>query len=562
MPTPLSEAEGNMTQDANRKPCVGPARSETLRMSGSFLHRSWEISPAPQSQGLGGAGKATSRYPAIHADEKSDTPIRAKKPPNKGMLPAEAAEQRGVTKGNTNQTPAFRTQSRNHDASMGLEGVREAARRDKRLRFTALLHHITPELLTKSFYALKRQASAGIDGVTWKEYESLLSERIPRLHRAIHTGAYRALPSRRVYIPKADGRQRPLGIASIEDKIAQQAVTTVLNAIYEEDFLGFSYGFRQGRGQHDALDALAEAIRWHKVNWILDADIQSFYDELDHDWMMRFLEHRVADRRILQLIHRWLKVGVIENGRRIPSVKGTPQGAVASPLLANVYLHYSLDLWVQAWRRQPDCGEVIAVRYADDSTLGFQNKGTAERFLKEMRERLAKFGLTLHPDKTRLIEFGRFAEENRRARGQGRPETFDFLGFTHCCGKDRQGRFQVIRLTVKKRMRATLAALRETLLRRRNEPVPEVGAWLNRVVEGYFRYYAVPTNLKRLASFRAEVCRTWRHALRRRSQRTRMNWERFNRTVNHYVPRVRVLHPYPDGRFKASHPTFGKSPMR
>jgi len=282
MPTPLSEAEGNMTQDDNRKTCVDPARSETLRMSGSFLHRSWEISSAPEPQGTGGVGKASSHNPAAHADEKSDTPIRAEKPPNKGMLPAEVAEQRGVAKGNTNQTPASRTQSRIHGASMGLEGVREAARRNKRLRFAALLHHITPELLTTSFYALKRQASAGVDGVTWKEYEGLLPERIPRLHRAIHTGAYRALPSRRVYIPKADGRQRPLGIASIEDKIAQQAVSTVLSAIYEEDFLGFSYGFRQGRSQHDALDALTEAIRWHKVNWILDADIQSFLDRASY----------------------------------------------------------------------------------------------------------------------------------------------------------------------------------------------------------------------------------------------------------------------------------------
>lgn len=562
MPTLLCEAEGNMTQDANRKPCVDPARSETLGMSGSFLHRSWEVSSAPASQGAGGAGKAKSRNPAVNADEKSDTPIRAEKSPNKGMLPAEAAEQRGVAKGNTNQTPASRTQSRNHGASRGLEGVREAARRNKRLRFTALLHHITPELLMKSFYALKRQASAGVDGVTWKEYESLLPERIPRLHRDVHTGAYRALPSRRVFIPKADGRQRPLGIASIEDKIVQQAVSTVLNTIYEEDFLGFSYGFRLGRGQHDALDALTEAIRWRKVNWILDADIQSFFDELDHDWMMRFLEHRVADRRILQLIRRWLKAGVIEDGKRLPSLKGTPQGAVISPLLANIYLHYTLDLWIQAWRRQPDCGEVIAVRYADDSVLGFQKKETAERFLNEMRERLAKFGLSLHPDKTRLIEFGRFAEENRRARGQGRPETFDFLGFTHCCGKDRQGRFQVIRLTIKKRMRATLAAIRETLLRRRNEPIPVVGAWLHRVVEGYFRYYAVPTNLNRLSGFRAEVCRTWLRALRRRSQRSRTNWDRFNRNIDPFIPRVRVLHPYPDQRFKASHPTFGRSRMR
>jgi len=290
--------------------------------------------------------------------------------------------------------------------------------------------------------------------------------------------------------------------------------------------------------------------------------IQSFFDELDHDWMIRFLEHRVAGRRILQLIRRWLKAGVIENGKRLPSLKGTPQGAVVSPLLANIYLHYTLDLWIQAWRRQPECGEVIAVRYADDSVLGFQKKEAAERFLDQMRERLAKFGLSLHPDKTRLIEFGRFAEENRRVRGQRRPETFDFLGFTHCCGKDRQGRFQVIRLTIKKRMRATLAAIRETLLRRRNEPIPVVGAWLHRVVEGYFRYHAVPTNLKRLSGFHAEVCRTWLRALRRRSQRSKTNWDRFNRIIDPFVPRVRVLHPYPDQRFKASHPTFGRSRMR
>jgi len=561
MPTLLSEAEGNTLQGANRQPCDDPARSETLRTPGSFLHRSWEVSSVSAPSGAGGAGKVESRNPAIHADEKSDTPILPEKPPNNRGNPAEVVEGRGVAKGNTDKTPAPRTQSRNSRASMGLEGVREAARRDRRLRFTALLHHITPQVLLESFYALQRCAAAGVDGVTWREYEELLQDRLPVLHRKIHTGAYRAQPSRRVYIPKTDGRRRPLGIASIEDKIVQQAVVTVLSAIYEEDFLGFSYGFRRGRGQHDALDALTTGITSQKVDWIVDADIVSFFDELDHEWMMRFLEHRIADKRILQLIRRWLKAGVIENGKREPSQKGTPQGAVISPLLANIYLHYCFDQWIHAWRKAPGRGCVIAIRYADDTVVGFEKKETAQQFLVQFRERLGKFGLTLHPDKTRLIEFGRFAAERRRNRGDGKPDTFDFLGFTHCCGQDRRGHFQVIRLTVKKRMRATLTAIRETLLRRRHEPVPVVGAWLGRVVAGYFRYYAVPTNLYRLDGFRKEVCRAWRQALRRRSQRTRMNWARFNRTVLQHIPPCRKLHPYPEERFFASH-TLGKSRMR
>jgi group II intron reverse transcriptase/maturase len=345
-----------------------------------------------------------------------------------------------------------------------------------------------------------------------------------------------------------------LGIASIEDKIVQQAVVTVLGAIYEEDFLGFSYGFRPGRGQHDALDALTAGIKSRKVNWIVDADICSFFDEIDHGWMLRFLEHRIADQRIIRLIRKWLQAGVIEDGKRIPSEKGTPQGAVVSPLLANIYLHYAFDLWVQHWRKSPGRGDVIVLRYADDSVVGFETVETARAFLKELQQRLAKFGLSLHPDKTRLIEFGRYAVERRRRRGQGKPETFDFLGFTHCCGTDRQGKFQVVRLTVKKRMRATLTAIREKLLQRRHEPVPVVGAWLQRVLNGYFQYHAVPTNLLRLSGFRDEVCRAWRHALLRRSQRHQLNWPRFNRLTRKYVPPCRVLHPYPEKRFFASRP--------
>ena len=369
-PTLLSEAEGNTEQGANRKPCDGPARSKTLHMPGSLLHGSWEISTGPAEHSSGRTGKAICRNPVSETVEKSDSLIVPKKPLNKGTFPAEMVEGRSEAEGNAEQTPASRTLSRTVGASMGLERVREAARRNRRLRFTALLHHITPQLLVDSFYSLQRKAAAGVDGTTWRQYQEILAQRVPILHRLIHTGAYRARPSRRVFIPKADGRQRPLGIASIEDKVVQQAVVAVLNAIYEKDFLGFSYGFRQGREQHDALDALTVGIKSQKVNWILDADIRSFFDEIDHGWMLRFLEHRIADQRILSLIRRWLQAGVIENGSRIPSTKGTPQGAVISPLLANIYLHYAFDQWVQHWRKPPERGAVVVVRYADDQCDG------------------------------------------------------------------------------------------------------------------------------------------------------------------------------------------------
>lgn len=513
-------------------------------MPGSYLHRSWEISSAPEKLLWGGAGKATRRNPAIHADEKSDTSIVPTKSPNKGEFPAEAMEGREVALENVFDAPARRTQCR-ASASMGLEGIREAARRDRRAKFTALLHHVTPSLLVESFYQLHRNAAAGVDGVTWREYEAVLHERVPALHQKVHTGAYRAKASRRVYIPKADGKRRPLGIAALEDKIVQQAVATVLSAIYEKDFLGFSYGFRRGRSQHDALDALWNGITTRKVGWILDADITAFFDTIDHAWMLRFLEHRIADRRILRLVSKWLKAGVIEDGRRMASERGTPQGAVISPLLANIYLHYVFDTWAHHWRQRQPGGDVIIVRYADDSVLGFQFEGDAKRFLAAMAERFGKFGLALHPEKTRLIEFGRYAAERRKRRGQGRPETFDFLGFTHCCSKTRKGSFKILRLTMKKRMRATLASLRETLRRLRHEPVARVGRWLTRVVQGYFNYHAVPDNLKRLAGFRYEVCRAWLQTLRRRSQRHRMTWARFDRLIRLYIPHCRLVHGYP-----------------
>ena len=540
-----------MKQDAIREFCGGSARSETLSMPGSCLHRSWEISAVPVKL-AGGAGKVNDRNPAINAVEKSDTPVIPMKPLNKGQ-PAEAVEGRGVTEGNAGEPPAGRTQSR-ETGSKRLDGIRQAARRDGRMKFTALLHHVTPSLLVESFYDLKRKAAAGVDGVTWYEYEKILYTRVHDLHREIHTGAYRAQASRRVYIPKADGKLRPLGIAALEDKMVQQAVVKVLSMIYEENFLGFSYGFRQGRGQHDALDALYVGIESRKVNWILDADIQAFFDSIDHEWMLKFLEHRIGDQRLLRLIRKWLKAGVLEDGRRVAAEKGTPQGAVISPLLANIYLHYVLDLWAHQWRNRHAAGHVVIVRYADDSVFGFERREDAETFLAVLRERLAQFGLSLHPDKTRLIEFGRRASTNRQQRGEGKPETFDFLGFTHCCGKTRKGWFKLLRLTVKKRMRATLNAIREKLRRMMHYLIPVVGKWLGQVVQGYFNYFGVPGNKYRLCSFRSEICRMWRHILLRRSQRHNLSWQRFTRLVSRYIPPYRHTHPYPNQRFGVKHP--------
>ena len=491
---------------------------------------------------------------SMHVDGESDGRTVPTKCPNKSGEPlAEGMEGRRPTKENIGQTTAPRTQSRT-GASSGLLGVREVARREKRARFTALLHHVSVPLLRDSFYALKQDAAPGVDGVTWKEYETDLDKRLTDLHSRVHRGTYRAQPSKRAYIPKADGRQRPLGVAALEDKIVQYAVVTVLNQIYEEDFLGFSYGFRPGRGQHDALDALWVGIVRKKVNWVLDADIRGFFDGISHAWMVKFVEHRLADRRILRLIRKWLRAGVLEEGQWSKTEVGTPQGAVASPLLANVYLHYAFDLWAQHWRKQHARGDVIIVRYADDIVMGFEQRTDAERFLQEWKDRMRKFGLELHPDKTRLIEFGRYAAENRKQRGEGKPETFNFLGFTHMCGKTwKTGRFIVKRKTVQKRLSAKLKELQEELRRRWHAPVVEVGKWLRSVVQGYLNYHAVPGNMGSLKSFRTQVIRHWYRAVRRRSQKSRMTWERVGLLVARWIPRVRILHPHPDLRFDAKH---------
>jgi group II intron reverse transcriptase/maturase len=436
---------------------------------------------------------------------------------------------------------------------MGLWGVREAAKRDKKMRFTALLHHITPEMLQDSYFELKRMAAPGVDGVTWHDYGQDLEARIDDLHSRVHRGTYRAQPSKRAWIAKADGRQRPLGIAALEDKIVQYAVKTVLEMIYEEDFLGFSYGFRPGRGSHNALDALYVGIERRRVNWVLDADIRGFFDNIDHEWMLKFLRHRIADKRILRLISKWLTAGVSEDGQWSRTTVGTPQGSVISPILANVFLHYVFDLWAHQWRGRHARGSVIMVRYADDFVMGFQSRVDAERFLRELHKRLEQFGLQLHPEKTRLIEFGRFAAESRERQGEGKPETFDFLGFTHCCGKTRKGWFTIKRKSIAKRMRATLQKIKQQLRVRMHDSVVEVGRWLGSVVRGWFNYFAVPGNTKCLKAFHTEVQRLWRHVLRRRSQKgRRWAWERVRRLTRKWLPNPRILHPYPDQRLIVS----------
>jgi len=500
------------------------------------------------------AANVTDGSGAMNADRKSDRPIVPETPANKGaaVAPAESVEGRGLTKRNAKQNASSRTQGRKKRESRGLQGVREAAREDSKLRFTALLHHIDESCLAEAFYNLKKTSAAGVDGVTWQEYERNLEDNIANLHDRIHRGAYRAKPARRSWIPKPDGRQRPLGITALEDKIVQRAVLWVLQALYEQDFLGFSYGFRPHRSQHDALDALSVAIVTKKVNWILDADIKGFFDNIDHQRLMEFLEHRIGDRRILRLIRKWLKAGIIEDGEWSDTTQGTPQGAVLSPLLANVFLHYVFDLWIQWWRKQHCRGDVIIVRYADDFVIGFQHQSEAVKCLKALHDRFGKFGLTLHEDKTRLIEFGRYAEERRRRNGMGRPETFAFLGFTHICGTSRQRKeFTVVRRTVTKRLRATLQAIKQKLRRRMHDSLGDTGRWLRSVARGWMQYHAVPHNYKAVETFLREITRAWLHCLRRRSQRGRWTWDRWDRVAKLYLPRPRILHPYPITRFRA-----------
>jgi RNA-directed DNA polymerase len=492
--------------------------------------------------------------------EKSDGLVVPAKPPNKpAAAGAEVVEGRRPAEGNA--TGKTRPGPR---AGLGvpsaLDRVRQKARRDKKERFTALLHHVDVDRLREAYRALNPRAATGVDDVTWEDYGQALEDNLRDLHRRVQGGSYRARPTRRAYIPKPDGRLRPLGVAALEDKILQRAVVEVLNGIYETDFLGFSYGFRPGRSAHDALDALAFGIDRRKVSWVLDADIRDFFGQLDHDWLMRFLEHRIADRRVLRLIQKWLAAGVIENGIRSQTERGTAQGASASPLLANVYLHYVFDRWAHQWRGRHAHGEMIIVRYADDYLVGFEREHDARQFLADLRQRLADFSLELEPNKTRLIQFGRFAARDRARRGLGKPETFDFLGFTHCCAKTKNGRFLLKRITIAKRMRAKLRELKDELMRRRHHAIPEQGRWLASVLRGHYAYYAVPGNSDRINRFYNEVTRLWLRALRRRSQRHRLPWTRMRRLSARWLPPPKRMHPFPNARFAAT--TQGRSPVR
>jgi RNA-directed DNA polymerase len=487
---------------------------------------------------------------------KSDEAIVAMKPANKAeRSAAEPVERRAEAEGNASQHHTCRTSSR-ESVTQGLERIRLRAKEKGKAKFTALLHHISVEHLETSFFELKENAAAGVDGLTWRDYEQDLERNLEALHARVHRGAYRPLPSRRVYIPKPDGRQRPLAVAALEDKIVQRATAAVLNAIYEEDFLGFSYGFRPGRGAHDALDALVVAIQSRKVNFIVDADIQSFFDTVSQDWLIRFVEHRIGDKRITRLIQKWLRAGVLEDGIVSVSERGTGQGAVISPLLANIYLHYALDLWAERWRRHEATGDMIIVRYADDFIVGFEHEADARRFLDAMCERLGKFALSLHSEKTRLIEFGRHAAENRKRRGLGKPETFNFLGFTFMGGKSKRGKFLVWRKSRKDRMRAKVREVKTELQRRMHQSIPEQGKWLKQVVAGYFNYHAVPTNSRALVAFRTEVVKRWQRVLSRRSQTGGVSWERMTQLAAHWLPMPHIRHPWPGQRFAVTHPRW------
>lgn len=486
---------------------------------------------------------------------KSDSPIVPRKHSNKLIgrpNSSENVEGRGLGKGKAFHQTRSRTQGREILPS-ALERIRQAAERDKGLQFTSLWHHVYAiENLEEAYQEIKRKAAPGIDGITWHEYGQDLERNLQDLSDRLKRGAYRAMPVKRVYIPKADGRQRPIGITTLEDKIVQRATTRVLEAIYEVDFKGFSYGFRPYRSAHDALDALTVGLAKRKVNWVLDADIRGFFDTIDHEWLIKFIKHRIADKRVIRHIKKWLKAGVMEEGQRKCYEEGTPQGGSISPLLANIYLHYGFDLWIDHWRRTQAKGDIIVVRYADDFVIGFQYKWEAERFVKELQERFGTFNLELHEEKTRLIEFGRFAAERRKERGEGKPETFDFLGFTFICGKKRNGTFQIVRHTIRKRLQKKLKSIRDELRTRLHDPVVETGRWLRSVLKGYYRYYGVPLNSCALRLFHYAVCRTWFRILKRRSQKTRITWKRMRRLSMRWLPLPRIVHPYPDQRLRVT----------
>jgi group II intron reverse transcriptase/maturase len=467
---------------------------------------------------------------------------------------------RELAKGKTVEHTRVRTQCRSA-LQQALDRIRAAARKDRAMPLTALWHHVYDiERRREAYYGVNRGASPGVDGQTWAAYgehlEAHLQDRSERLRR----GASHASPGQRVYLPKGDGRQRPIGLPTLEDKSVQRATVEGLKAIYEQDVRGFSYGFRPGRSPHDALDAVTVGIEKRNINWVLDVDICGFFDAIDHGWLVKFVEHRIGDRRVLRHLWRWLKAGVLEDGQWREQAEGTPQGGSISPLAANIYLHYVLDLWAERWRRRNARGDMIIVRFADDAIVGFEHRDDAVRFWAELRERFRQFHLELHPEKTRLLEFGRFAVDRRQRRGHGRPETFDFLGFTHICSKTRTGKFTVRRKTIAKRLRQKLQEIGQLLRERMHWPIPHQGAWLRSVLLGHYRYYAVPRNGRLLKVFREVIMRYWCRMLRRRSQRYRRTWQRLYALVERWLPSPHILPPYPAQRLRVT--TRGRSPVR
>jgi RNA-directed DNA polymerase len=484
---------------------------------------------------------------------ESDSPIVSRKLTNKtgdNKPVAEEAERRGLAERNPSKQNRSQAQSW-IILPNELDRIRYAAQSDRKRQLISLWHHVYDVWrLRKSYYSLKHNSAAGIDGETWKEYGKKLEENLKNLSDRLRKGGYRAKAVRRIFIPKGDGRQRPIGIPVLEDKIVQRATVEVLNAVYEVDFLGFSYGFRPKRSQHNALDAVVEAIEGKKVSWVLDLDIRGFFDSIDHEWLIKFVRHRVKDERVMRHIKKRLNAGVMEDGEWRKVEEGTPQGGSISPLLANIYLHYVFDLWANSWRRRKASGDMIMVRFADDIILGFQSRHEAIRFLDELKGRFKKFNLEVNTEKTSLIEFGRYAAERRKERGNGKPETFDFLGFTHICGRSRKGKYMVLRKTSGKKMSRKLAELKKTMRERLHWSIPETGKWLSSVIVGHCRYYGVPWNGKSLSRFRSKITRMWFKSLKRRSQRHCMTWERMNRLAKRWLPSPFICHPYPLERMR------------
>ena len=492
----------------------------------------------------------------MNDNRQSDEPVVPRRPSNERAgrpVREETAEGRGSAKENPGQPPRHRAQDRT-EPKQALARIREAVRSDKERVFTSLWHHIyDPARLRGAYQALPRRAAAGIDGMTWQEYGLRLEENLTDLSARLRRGAFRAKAVKRAWIPKADGRKRPIGVPALEDKIVQRSTAEVLSAIYETEFKGFSYGFRPGRSAHMALDALTVGIEQKPVRWILDADIKGFFDAINHDQLLKMIEDRICDPRVLRQLRKWLHAGVMEDGKLQYAQQGTPQGGSISPLLANIYLHHVLDVWADTWRAGVD-GAVMIVRYADDFVVGFQRQEDALSFLHDLKERLGAYGLELHSEKTRLIEFGRYARDNRRRRGDRKPEVFNFLGFTHICSVTRQGSFKLLRQTQRERLHRSVTRTTAELNRRRHWPLEAQGQWLGRVLRGHLQYYAVPSNGPALRGYRNALLRVWHHSLRSRSGRDRTSWRDIWRYVQRWLPPIQIYHPYPSDRFVRQHP--------